>query len=164
MGAGAWGTTLARLVARTEPVTLLCHSPETAARIAATGRNEGAAARRGPAGRPPRHGGSGGHRRGEGPRHRGGPVGPCAFHDDGARRRPPAFGRRALRRQGPGTGNAAADERVGRDRFRLYVNADLLGVELAGVLKNVKRCLVDLLAREPTEELASQGVGRRSGC
>lgn len=40
MGAGAWGTTLARLVARTEPVTLLCHSPETAARIAATGRNE----------------------------------------------------------------------------------------------------------------------------
>jgi glycerol-3-phosphate dehydrogenase (NAD(P)+) len=40
VGAGAWGTTLARLVARHEPVTLLCHSPETAARIAATGRNE----------------------------------------------------------------------------------------------------------------------------
>ena len=40
VGAGAWGTTLARVVARTEPVTLLCHSPETAARIAATGRNE----------------------------------------------------------------------------------------------------------------------------
>ena len=40
VGAGAWGTTLARLVARDEPVTLLCHSPETAARIAATGRNE----------------------------------------------------------------------------------------------------------------------------
>ena len=40
VGAGAWGTTLARLVARVEPVTLLCHSPETAARIAATGRNE----------------------------------------------------------------------------------------------------------------------------
>jgi glycerol-3-phosphate dehydrogenase (NAD(P)+) len=40
VGAGAWGTTLARLVARDEPVILLCHSPETAARIVATGRNE----------------------------------------------------------------------------------------------------------------------------
>ena len=40
VGAGAWGTTLARLIARIEPVTLLCHSPETAARIVATGRNE----------------------------------------------------------------------------------------------------------------------------
>jgi glycerol-3-phosphate dehydrogenase (NAD(P)+) len=40
VGAGAWGTTLARVVARSEPVTLLCHSPETAARIATTGRNE----------------------------------------------------------------------------------------------------------------------------
>ena len=40
VGAGAWGTTLARVVARVEPVTLLCHSPETAARIAETGRNE----------------------------------------------------------------------------------------------------------------------------
>ena len=40
VGAGAWGTTLARLIAKTEPVTLLCHSPATAARIAATRRNE----------------------------------------------------------------------------------------------------------------------------
>src|SRR4051812_39041815 len=40
IGAGAWGTTLARVVARKEPVTLLSHSPETAARIAATGRND----------------------------------------------------------------------------------------------------------------------------
>jgi glycerol-3-phosphate dehydrogenase (NAD(P)+) len=40
VGAGAWGTTLARVVARVEPVTLLCHSPETAARIVATSRNE----------------------------------------------------------------------------------------------------------------------------
>jgi len=40
IGAGAWGTTLARLVARVEPVTLLCHSPETARRIRETGRNE----------------------------------------------------------------------------------------------------------------------------
>jgi glycerol-3-phosphate dehydrogenase (NAD(P)+) len=40
VGAGAWGTTLARVVARMEPVTLLCHSPATATRIAETGRNE----------------------------------------------------------------------------------------------------------------------------
>ncbi len=40
VGAGAWGTTLARVVARVEPVTLLCHSPETAVRIRETGRNE----------------------------------------------------------------------------------------------------------------------------
>jgi glycerol-3-phosphate dehydrogenase (NAD(P)+) len=40
VGAGAWGTTLARVVAQVEPVTLLCHSPESAARIAETGRNE----------------------------------------------------------------------------------------------------------------------------
>ena len=40
VGAGAWGTTLARLVARAEPVTLVCHSEATAARIAASGRNE----------------------------------------------------------------------------------------------------------------------------
>jgi len=40
VGAGAWGTTLARVIARVEPVTLLCHSAETASAIAATGRNE----------------------------------------------------------------------------------------------------------------------------
>jgi glycerol-3-phosphate dehydrogenase (NAD(P)+) len=40
IGAGAWGTTLARLIAREEPVTLLCHSPATAARINETHRNE----------------------------------------------------------------------------------------------------------------------------
>jgi len=40
IGAGAWGTTLARVVARVEPVTLVCHSPETAARIRETRRNE----------------------------------------------------------------------------------------------------------------------------
>jgi glycerol-3-phosphate dehydrogenase (NAD(P)+) len=40
VGAGAWGTTLAAIVAQREPVTLLCHSPETAARIADTRRNE----------------------------------------------------------------------------------------------------------------------------
>ena len=40
VGAGAWGTTLARVVARMEPVTLLAHSLETAARIRDTRRNE----------------------------------------------------------------------------------------------------------------------------
>jgi glycerol-3-phosphate dehydrogenase (NAD(P)+) len=40
VGAGAWGTTLAGIVAQREGVTLLCHSPETAARIARTRRNE----------------------------------------------------------------------------------------------------------------------------
>ena len=40
VGAGAWGTTLALLVARAEPVTLLCRAPEAAARIRAEGRNE----------------------------------------------------------------------------------------------------------------------------
>ena len=40
IGSGAWGTTLARLVTRVEPVTLWCHSEATAARIRETGRNE----------------------------------------------------------------------------------------------------------------------------
>jgi glycerol-3-phosphate dehydrogenase (NAD(P)+) len=40
VGSGAWGTTLALLVARVEPVVLWCHSGETAARIAETRRNE----------------------------------------------------------------------------------------------------------------------------
>ena len=40
VGSGAWGTTLALLVARAEHVTLLSHSEETAERIAATRRNE----------------------------------------------------------------------------------------------------------------------------
>jgi glycerol-3-phosphate dehydrogenase (NAD(P)+) len=40
IGSGAWGTTLAILVARAEPVTLLCHSAETAARLLAERRNE----------------------------------------------------------------------------------------------------------------------------
>ena len=40
VGSGAWGTTLAILVARSEPVLLLSHAPESAAAIAATRRNE----------------------------------------------------------------------------------------------------------------------------
>src|ERR671930_34478 len=40
VGSGAWGTTLALLIARVEPVTLLSHSEETAGRIASTRQNE----------------------------------------------------------------------------------------------------------------------------
>jgi glycerol-3-phosphate dehydrogenase (NAD(P)+) len=40
VGAGAWGTTLAAMLARQEPVTLLCHSAVTAESIAASRRNE----------------------------------------------------------------------------------------------------------------------------
>jgi glycerol-3-phosphate dehydrogenase (NAD(P)+) len=40
VGAGAWGTTLAAIVARREPVTLLCHSAASAEAITRTGRNE----------------------------------------------------------------------------------------------------------------------------
>jgi glycerol-3-phosphate dehydrogenase (NAD(P)+) len=41
VGAGAWGTTIALLIGRREPVTLWCRSSATAARIAAERRNEG---------------------------------------------------------------------------------------------------------------------------
>jgi glycerol-3-phosphate dehydrogenase (NAD(P)+) len=40
VGAGAWGTTLAVLLAGQEPVTLLAHSPEAAERLARERRNE----------------------------------------------------------------------------------------------------------------------------
>jgi glycerol-3-phosphate dehydrogenase (NAD(P)+) len=40
VGSGAWGTTLALLVARSEPVWLVSHSRETAERIAAARENE----------------------------------------------------------------------------------------------------------------------------
>jgi glycerol-3-phosphate dehydrogenase (NAD(P)+) len=40
VGSGAWGTTLALLLARAEPVTLVCHSAETAERLARERRNE----------------------------------------------------------------------------------------------------------------------------
>jgi glycerol-3-phosphate dehydrogenase (NAD(P)+) len=41
VGAGAWGTTLARLIAGVEPVTLLCRTPKVAEEISRTRRNEG---------------------------------------------------------------------------------------------------------------------------
>lgn len=40
VGAGAWGTTLAAIVARREPVTLICHRADVADEINATHRNE----------------------------------------------------------------------------------------------------------------------------
>jgi len=40
VGAGAWGTTLALILARAEPVSLLSHSAETAARLNETRQNE----------------------------------------------------------------------------------------------------------------------------
>ena len=40
VGAGAWGTTLAAIVAKREPVLLLCHREELAAEIGRTHRNE----------------------------------------------------------------------------------------------------------------------------
>ncbi len=40
VGAGAWGTTLAAILAQREPVTLVCRSPEIAARIRDTRRHE----------------------------------------------------------------------------------------------------------------------------
>jgi glycerol-3-phosphate dehydrogenase (NAD(P)+) len=40
VGAGAWGTTLAALIARKEPVTLVCHRVEVADEINRTHRNE----------------------------------------------------------------------------------------------------------------------------
>jgi len=40
IGSGAWGTTLALLVARSETVTLLCHSQTSAARLRTERRNE----------------------------------------------------------------------------------------------------------------------------
>jgi glycerol-3-phosphate dehydrogenase (NAD(P)+) len=40
VGSGAWGTTLAIVIGRSEPVVLLSHSGETAATLASTRRNE----------------------------------------------------------------------------------------------------------------------------
>ena len=187
VGAGAWGTTLAALIARAEPVTLLCHSPEVAAEIVATRRNE----RRLPGvtlservvatasadalrdaidlvvfavpsphlrstvesvapvpgarcGRPVRGQGPGGriarsdergHRRGRAAsRWRGSRRCPARTW----RPRSPATCRRPL--SSPRPTSLLAERvvaRLARRRFRLYVNEDILGVELCGALKNV---------------------------
>ncbi len=134
VGAGAWGTTLARVVARSEPVTLLCHSPETAARIVATGRNEarlpgvdlppGLVATADPASA----------RGSDRPRDLRDPV--CASAGDGRgvravsrARSGPAVGRQGTRRR-----NAPADERSGRRSGRRVAVSDrgVVGPEPCG--------------------------------
>ena len=52
VGAGAWGTTLAAILAQREPVTLLCHSPETADAHPRRPAERGASAGHRPAGEP----------------------------------------------------------------------------------------------------------------
>ena len=51
------------------------------------------------------------------------------------RARPAGLGRRGRHRTS--SSRSAWSQRLGRRRFRLYVNQDILGVELAGALKNV---------------------------
>ena len=43
VGAGAWGTTLAAIIAKREPVVLLCHSAEVAEEINTTAAGTSAA-------------------------------------------------------------------------------------------------------------------------
>jgi glycerol-3-phosphate dehydrogenase (NAD(P)+) len=186
VGAGAWGTTLAAIVAQREPVLLLCHSPETAARIVETRRNEprlpgvdlpsGIRATADPAGLreatdlvifavPSTH-----------LRETAGRVAPylaatadilsvvkglepdtllcmseviaAATGVDPARVAALSGPNLALEiaRGLPASAVVAAtdevraeriQERLGRREFRLYVNSDILGVELCGALKNV---------------------------
>ena len=187
VGAGAWGTTLAADPRAAEPVTLLCHSPETAARIARDAAQRGAPAGHRPAADassptadpaaladatdlvvfavPSAHlremveavaphlarvggpavGGQGHRARHAAPHDRG--------HRGGGGLRPariaalsgPNLAPRS-RASLPASAVVAAEDpalaeriaaRLGRRAFRLYVNRDLLGVELCGALKNV---------------------------
>ena len=188
VGAGAWGTTLARVVARVEPVTLLCHSPETAARIRDDRAQRGATAGRRPAARPssrpptrPRCGtrptsSSSRRRRRTCARPSTGVAPFLAPEADllsvvkglergtllrmseviaeaagiadrrGSRRcrartSPPrsraTCPRRRSSRPRTSSSPSASSARLARRRFRLYVNEDILGVELCGALKNV---------------------------
>ncbi len=111
IGAGAWGTTLARLVARVEPVTLLCHSPETAATDPRDRSQRGATPGCGPAGDRHRHSRSCGASRCDGPGDLRGAVGAPAGDGGSVCAAPRAGGRSPLGGQGPGTRHAAADER-----------------------------------------------------
>ena len=187
VGAGAWGTTLARVVARMEPVTLLAtprrrrhgsprpgatrracpgidlpadraSRPPIRARCATPPTWSSSRRRRRTCGRPSRRvapvpgarrrpavGGQGprardaaaderGHRRGRGRADRPGrgAVGP----EPGRRGRAQPAGVGGRRGRGPRARRAR--RRAARPpRFRLYVNEDILGVELCGALKNV---------------------------
>ena len=186
IGAGAWGTTLAAIVAQREPVTLLCHSPETAARIEETRRNEA---------RLPGIDLPAGIRASHDPSALAEATGLIVFATPSAHLREtvervaahvpasadilsvvkgiergrhlrmteviaeaggidprrvaalsgPNLAIEIARRQPASAVVAALDEalatriqaRLGRRRFRLYVNRDVLGVELCGALKNI---------------------------
>ena len=186
VGGGAWGTTLAAIVGQREPVTLLCHSPETAARISDNRRNErrlpgvdlpatlratadpaalasatdlvvfavpSAHLRETVAGAAPHVAPSAdllsvvkGIERGT--HLRMSDVIAAAGGFDPARIAALSGPNLALEvaRGLPASAVVAADDlelarrvqaRLGRRRFRLYINRDLLGVELCGALKNV---------------------------
>ncbi len=153
VGAGAWGTTLAALVARTEPALLLCRSNEVASEIRATRRNErrlpgidlpdGLIASADPADLaeavdlvifavPSSH-----------LRATAAEVAPHVPASADLLSVVKGLERGTLQRMsevlaeagGFDPGRIAA--RLARREFRLYVNPDLLGVELCGSLKNV---------------------------
>ena len=185
VGAGAWGTTLAAIVGRQEPVTLLCRTEETAAQIRRDGRNErrlpgidlppGVAATADPAGLsraldlvivavPSAH-----------VREVVGSIAPLlagsadvlsvvkGLEPDTLLRMSEVIAQAGvpstriaalsgpnlaleIARGLPASAVVAADDpeladrivkRLGRRDFRLYVNSDMLGVELCGALKNI---------------------------
>jgi glycerol-3-phosphate dehydrogenase (NAD(P)+) len=155
IGAGAWGTTLASIIAKREPVTLLCHSDATAARIRDTGRNE---TRLPGVDLPPTvvapHLAPGADRLSvtKGLERETLQRMSQVIEDAGG-----AEPGRVAALSGPNLATEVARNlptsavvaspdvelaqriiaRLGRRRFRLYVNEDILGVELAGALKNV---------------------------
>jgi glycerol-3-phosphate dehydrogenase (NAD(P)+) len=185
VGAGAWGTTLAALIARTEPVALLAQDADTAGRIGAARENE----RRLPGVRLPEevsvsadpstlegadlviYAAPSAHLRQTVERtaehvpptadvlsvvkglERGSLLRMSEVIEDAGRftqRRVAALSgpnlATEIARGLPASAVVAAEdpmvadrivERVGRREFRLYVNSDLLGVELCGALKNV---------------------------
>jgi glycerol-3-phosphate dehydrogenase (NAD(P)+) len=185
VGAGAWGTTLAALIARTEPVALLAQDADTAGRIGAARENE----RRLPGVRLPEevsvsadpstlegadlviYAAPSAHLRQTVERtaehvpptadvlsvvkglERGSLLRMSEVIEDAGRftqRRVAALSgpnlATEIARGLPASAVVAAEDpmvadrivdRIGRREFRLYVNSDLLGVELCGALKNV---------------------------
>ena len=185
VGSGAWGTTLAAIIARREPVILLCRSAATAKVIAASGRNEARLpgidlppelrATADPAALveatdvvlfavPSRHLRETVARVAEALAPTADLVSVTKGLEAGTLRRMSeilteeagADGERVVALSGPNLapeiarglpasavvagreGPAArVQRRLGRRRFRLYVNEDIVGVELGGALKNV---------------------------